>query len=131
MRSAQNRVELAIRRQEDDPAVFALRRDLVSDAVRQALRETSDRGVAGHVVRFEPQPALADEAVALALDEHRASDPVEFGVLVLPTKVPSLDEGVADHRARRQGWQESESLLRFFPLLADFRATGLRLIPPL
>src|SRR5712691_11223058 len=118
-------MELAVPGQQDDPAVLALRRRPVSDAVRQAFREGPDGGVGGDVVRLEAQAALADEAVAFALDEHRLRDAVEFRVFVLPTEVPALHEGVSDYGPRGKGGEQGERLPQLAELVVRLRRDKL------
>src|SRR5207247_5267693 len=113
-------MEFAVLGEEDDPTVLAFGGDLVVQPLSQALGKGPDRRVAGDVVRLEAEPAFSDEAVALALDEHRFRAAVQFGVLVLPPEIPSLDQRVSDDRPGRQGRQEGERLLQFLPLVAGF-----------
>src|SRR3990172_5068688 len=47
-RCRRERVELAVRREEDDATVLTLRRDGVSEAVREGGCERADRRVGGH-----------------------------------------------------------------------------------
>src|SRR6266581_9453541 len=118
-------MELPVPGQEDDPAVLPLGRGPVSDAVREAFREGPDGSVGGDVVRLEAQAALANEAVALALDEHRLRCAVELRVFVLPTEVPSLHERVPDHRPRGKGGEEGERLPQLTELVVRLRRDEL------
>src|SRR5437763_16834735 len=88
-------MEFAVPGEQDDPTVFALGGDLVVQPLSQAFGEGPDRRVTGDVVRLEAEPALPDEAVALALDEHWFRGAVQFRVIVLPPEVPSLEQRVA------------------------------------
>src|SRR5947209_17889046 len=95
-------MEGAVLGEQDHAAVLAFGRDPIAEAIREALRERPDGGVARDVLRLKPEPALADEAVSLALDEHRLPESVQFRVLVLPTEVPAFDQRVPDHRSEER-----------------------------
>src|SRR2546425_13195031 len=99
-------MEGAVLGEQDHTAVLAFGRYAIAEAIREALRVRPDGGVARDVLRLKPEPALADEAVSLALDEHRLPESVQFRVLVLPTEVPAFHQRVPDHgpgRQRREG----------------------------
>src|SRR5713226_932903 len=115
------RMELAVHGQEDHAAIFPFRGDSISEVVGEAPGEGPDRRMARDVVGLEAEAALADETVALAFDEHRFRDTVQLRVLVLPSEVPALDEGVPDDRPRRQRREQREGLLQFPPLVAGLR----------
>src|SRR5207249_9064164 len=91
-------MERAVLGEQDDPAVLALGRDPIADAIRESFRERPDGRMTGDVLGLKPQPALADEAVSFALDEHRLPESVQVRVLVLPTEVPAFHERVPEDR---------------------------------
>src|SRR5438128_7550354 len=95
--SLQNGMERAVLGEQDHAAVLALGGDPIAEPIRESFRERPDRRVAGDVLRLKPQPALADEAVSFAFDEHRLPESVQLGVLVLPSEVPAFHERVPDH----------------------------------
>src|SRR5256885_13828907 len=98
-------MERAVLCEQDHATVLALGRDLIADAIREALRERPDRRMARDVFRLESQAALADEAVAFALDEHRLAEPVEFRGFVFPAEVPAFHQRMPDDSSRGQ-WRQ-------------------------
>src|SRR5882762_1096322 len=104
-------MQFSVGGQQHDPAVLPLRGNSIADPICEAFREGADRRMARNVLRLESQAALADETVSLALDEHRLPEPVELRIFILPTEVPTLHQGMADHGAGRQAGQEGEGLL--------------------
>src|SRR5207247_10316633 len=113
-------MEFSVRGQEHDSTVLPLRGDLVADSVRELLCEGADRCMARNVLRLEPQPALADETVPFAFDEHRFRDSVELRVFILPAEVPSFHQGVADHGPGRKDGQRGEGSFYVPPLGYSF-----------
>src|SRR2546422_9142284 len=98
-------MERAVLCEQDHATVLALGRDSIADAIREAPRERPDRRVARDVLCLESQAALADEAAAFALDEHRLAEPGEFRVFVFPAAVPAFHERMADDSPGRQWLQ--------------------------
>src|SRR5207245_929883 len=95
-------MEGAVLGEQDHAAVLAFGRDPIAEAIREALRERPDGGVARDVLRLKPEPALADEAVSLALDEHRLPESVVQRGLPREAecdcrRVPCFEEPLAAH----------------------------------
>src|SRR2546428_13868412 len=95
-------MERAVLGEQDHAAVLAFGGDLVAEAIRESFRECPDRGVAGDVLRLEPQSDIADEAVYFELDEHRLPESVKVGVLILPTPDTSFHQPMTDYGPGRQ-----------------------------
>src|SRR2546427_537727 len=94
-------MEGAVLGEQDHAAVLAFGRDPIAEAIREALRERPDGGVARDVLRLKPEPALADEAVSLELVDHFSESLVQRR---LPReadcdvrRVPRFEEPLAAH----------------------------------